>query len=63
MPIWIADSLFPLGAAFIVAAFWKQDEQSTGFDPERPKALVWGVAMIAIALDAAIFGYLPTWGE
>jgi hypothetical protein len=47
----------------IAAAFRKTDKETPWYDPERPKALVWGVCLIAIALDAATFGILPVWGE
>ncbi|MEE2943583.1 MAG: hypothetical protein VX444_00255 [Pseudomonadota bacterium] len=63
MPIWLAYLGFPIGLALIALAVWKPDAANPWYDPERPKALVWGVVILATALDAAIFGYLPIWGE
>ncbi len=63
MPIWVGFLGFPLGIALVVYAFWKPSEDSPWYDPYRPTALFWGIAALAIALDAAIFGYLPFWGD
>ncbi len=63
MPHWLAYFGFPIGLMLIASAFWKPTKSQPWYDSERPKALVWGVAIIALALDAVIFGYLPIWGE
>lgn len=62
-PVWVVYVFFPVGVTLLCAAFWPGGKDSPWYDPWRPEAFVWGLALIGIALDAAIFGYLPVWGD
>ena len=63
IPAWLVYFGFPIGALLVAYAFWKPSSQFHWYDPERPRAFILGMFLIAFALDAAIFGYLPVWGD
>ena len=63
MPVWLAYLFFPIGVAYVIAAYRMKEKERRWYELDRPTALVWGVFLIAIALDAATIELLPIWGD
>jgi hypothetical protein len=69
LPAPVAYSFIPVGAALLIAGIWPTKAKanwwrsSAWWVPERIQLIVFGIALVAIGLDTAMYGILPIWGK
>jgi hypothetical protein len=69
LPAPVAYGFIPVGAALLIAGIWPVKAEGNWWRssawgvPDRIQLIVFGIALIAIGLDAAMYGILPIWGK